>query len=337
MTHIHARAGSLAAALTLALAAASPALAQDPPPADPAPAPEQPSSQAPPPPANGSLTLAVKKLYRDGPRRVALRRNRIKVQGRLEPVVAGQRVEIRFTRGRRVLAKRTVAVRDGAFSLRRRVRWTGDLRVRAVHKASPEVGRAASPRIRFLAVRPKAGPGSRGAVVRVLQRSLRRMRYAARLTGVYDSATADAVMAWRKVNGRRRVWSAGRGVVRAIAARRGAYRVRHRVRGNHAEADLSRQIMALVERGKLHRVYHVSSGAPSTPTIRGRFSVYRKDPGTNSLGMVHSTYFRGGYAVHGYKSVPTYPASHGCLRVPIRDAWAIYNWFGHGDRVIVDP
>ena len=37
-------------------------------------------------------------------------------------------------------------------------------------------------------------------------------------------------------------------------------------------------------------------------------------------GMVHSNYFIGGYAIHGYVSVPAYPASHGCLRVPIPDA-----------------
>jgi lipoprotein-anchoring transpeptidase ErfK/SrfK len=28
-------------------------------------------------------------------------------------------------------------------------------------------------------------------------------------------------------------------------------------------------------------------------------------------------YFNGGIAVHGYTSVPTYPASHGCVRVSI--------------------
>jgi lipoprotein-anchoring transpeptidase ErfK/SrfK len=51
--------------------------------------------------------------------------------------------------------------------------------------------------------------------------------------------------------------------------------------------------------------------------------------------MVHSSYFIGGYAIHGYASVPTYPASHGCLRVPIPSAWNIYSWVDFGTRVFV--
>ena len=59
--------------------------------------------------------------------------------------------------------------------------------------------------------------------------------------------------------------------------------------------------------------------------------------GTNGVGMVHSSYFIRGYAIHGYASVPTFPASHGCLRVPIPDAWSIYRWVRMGDVVRVYP
>ena len=61
--------------------------------------------------------------------------------------------------------------------------------------------------------------------------------------------------------------------------------------------------------------------------------MYSKTPGTNAKGMVHSNYFIRGYAIHGYASVPTYPASHGCVRVPIPDAMSIYNWVRLGDRI----
>jgi lipoprotein-anchoring transpeptidase ErfK/SrfK len=60
-----------------------------------------------------------------------------------------------------------------------------------------------------------------------------------------------------------------------------------------------------------------------------------KQPGTNAKGMVHSSYFIRGYAIHGYSSVPPYNASHGCLRVPVPNAWFIYNWVKMGDRVSV--
>jgi lipoprotein-anchoring transpeptidase ErfK/SrfK len=52
--------------------------------------------------------------------------------------------------------------------------------------------------------------------------------------------------------------------------------------------------------------------------------------------MVDSAYFIRGYAIHGYVSVPNFPASHGCLRVPIRYARAIFDWVRIGDVVWVE-
>lgn len=91
----------------------------------------------------------------------------------------------------------------------------------------------------------------------------------------------------------------------------------------------------LAKHGEVDEIYHISSGAPATPTILGKFRFYRKEPGTNSHGMVHSVYFHRGYATHGYPSVPTYPASHGCLRNPIPDSRHIYNWIDLGDPIYV--
>jgi lipoprotein-anchoring transpeptidase ErfK/SrfK len=69
--------------------------------------------------------------------------------------------------------------------------------------------------------------------------------------------------------------------------------------------------------------------------VFGTFSFYSKTPGTNAKGMVDSNYFIRGYAIHGYHEVPTYAASHGCIRVPIPDAASIYNWISLGDRIYV--
>ena len=87
--------------------------------------------------------------------------------------------------------------------------------------------------------------------------------------------------------------------------------------------------------GKPDRLYTMSSGKPSTPTVLGSYRVYMREPGTNSHGMVYSSYFIRGYAIHGYYEVPPYPASHGCLRVPVPDAVPIWNWIG-GTGVPVD-
>ena len=92
-------------------------------------------------------------------------------------------------------------------------------------------------------------------------------------------------------------------------------------------------MLAFVDRGRPVAVYHVSSGKASTPTVFGAFRFYRKQPGTNSKGMVHSNYFIGGYAIHGYKSVPNYPASHGCIRVPIPNARAVDSRIRLGETI----
>ena len=67
----------------------------------------------------------------------------------------------------------------------------------------------------------------------------------------------------------------------------------------------------------------------------GHFYVYSKTPGTNEKGMVDSNYFIRGYAIHGYPEVPVYAASHGCLRVPIPNAAAIFSWVQIGTAVDV--
>jgi lipoprotein-anchoring transpeptidase ErfK/SrfK len=91
--------------------------------------------------------------------------------------------------------------------------------------------------------------------------------------------------------------------------------------------------MAFANKGKVVRIYHVSTGAPATPTVRGTYRVYMKDPGTNAKGMVKSSYFTGGYAIHGYAEVPVYNASHGCVRVPVPSAGSIYAWVHMGTRI----
>jgi len=87
--------------------------------------------------------------------------------------------------------------------------------------------------------------------------------------------------------------------------------------------------------GVIQHLYAFSSGKPSTPTITGHYSFYRQEPGYNSEGMYYSFYWHNGYAVHGYHEVPTYAASHGCVRTFIADQPRIYEQLHFGESIFV--
>ncbi len=141
-----------------------------------------------------------------------------------------------------------------------------------------------------------------------------------------------ATLAFRKVNHMSRNMSYRPVIFRKLLMGRGAFEPRFDD-GHHVEADLSRQVMALVEGGRPVATFHISSGTSATPTVRGNFHFYLKQPGYNAKRMYYSVYFIGGYATHGYSPVPNYPASHGCLRVPIPNALSIFNWIDVGDPI----
>ena len=143
------------------------------------------------------------------------------------------------------------------------------------------------------------------------------------------------MMAFRKTNGMKRTFNANPGIFKKLANGRGGFHLKYPGAGKHVEVDISRQVMVLANNGKPQHTIHVSTGAPATPTIRGHFRFYSRQAGFNSSGMYYSVYFRGGYATHGYHSVPTYPASHGCVRNPIPLSVFIYNWVRLGMSIYV--
>jgi hypothetical protein len=181
--------------------------------------------------------------------------------------------------------------------------------------------------------------GAHGPAVLLLQDELARLRYEVPVSGRFDEATGRAVLAFRKVVGLGRIESANAGLFQRLRDGAGRFHVRYPGDGDHVEADLSKQVLVEVERrGRVRRILTMSSGKPSTPTVLGRFRVYSKTPGTNSEGMVDSNYFIRGYAIHGYAEVPAYAASHGCLRIPIPSAPAVFAWvrFGYPVDVYTD-
>ncbi len=290
-------------------------------------------------PVAGQIKLVLAHVGGSPP--FALLGQRIAVRGIVTPYVGGQTVSVSFYRDGRQVQARTVSVQamgNGTGRLRVNFvsRYGGFVQARATHAATAQQGAFAgrSPGVRYVSA--DIGPGARGQSVRLLQSELHALHYAVGLSGSFDEGTGRALIAFRKMTGLERVPEAGRRVFEELARGAGRFHVRYPRDGRHVEADLSKQVLAEIEPGgRVRAIYEMSSGKPSTPTVLGRFQVYLKTPGFNSEGMYDSNYFIRGYAIHGYAEVPTYAASHGCLRVPIPDAPAIYAWVRTGTAVDV--
>jgi lipoprotein-anchoring transpeptidase ErfK/SrfK len=307
------------------LALAPAASAQDPIVPLPAPAPEE-----------ANLTVALDSGISYKGRKYAIEGEKVVARGTLKPFVPGQKVLVRIFRGGQPIAGKTVNVRGGGvYSATLRVSRHGVLGLRATHDKTNEQKGATSNTVRFGSIVPSAHSGSSGTKVRLLQKGLARLGYVTHRGGRFDAATARAVLAFRKVNKLSRTTSAKRKIFRMLFAGKGGYKLRYPNAGKHVEFDWSRQVLVLARGAKAVRIYHASSGKPSTPTVFGSFRFYRRQAGTNHLGMVWTTYFYGGYAIHGYHSVPTYAASHGCIRVPIPNSHSIYRWLNLGDQIFV--
>ncbi|MEZ5406597.1 MAG: L,D-transpeptidase family protein [Acidimicrobiales bacterium] len=159
--------------------------------------------------------------------------------------------------------------------------------------------------------------GATGPEVAALQNQLMGLGYwLGEPDGVFDEDTRHAVIAFQKLSGLARDGVAGpatRSVLDA-AARPGA----RSTAGHVIEVDLAHQVLLIVDEGTVTEVIDVSTGRRAGTTPAGTFAVERQIDGLRRapLGRLYRPkYFHGGVAVHGFTSVPTKPASHGCVRV----------------------
>jgi peptidoglycan hydrolase-like protein with peptidoglycan-binding domain len=160
--------------------------------------------------------------------------------------------------------------------------------------------------------------GATGPEVAQLQQRLSEMGYwLPGVDGKYSSATTHAVTAFQKTNNLPRTGKADPATLAAMltAPRPASLRP---VPGRSLEVDLGRQILMVANGGQVDMVLDMSSGKRSTPTPKGDYQIQRQIDGLriSKLGELwRPKYFTGGYALHGSPSVPTSPASHGCVRL----------------------
>lgn len=147
--------------------------------------------------------------------------------------------------------------------------------------------------------------------------------------GRWDSTSRSALVAFQKVEGLKRTGSLSRADYdRLMLADRPTP---HESGPAHVEVDLERQVLFMVDdTGTVTHILPVSTGSGKLFTSQGvtreartwpgRYKIRQKIAGwkKSPLGrMYYPNYFMWGTAIHGYPSVPTRPASHGCVRIPM--------------------
>ena len=260
---------------------------------------------------------------------------RPRVEGAISPVAGGNWIRLKLRRldTGKVVAKRTVRSRDrGSFGTFFRIKRPGAYRAIASFnndnwkKVSRKTAKKSTPL-------PSLGSGSSGIFVKLLERRLAQLGHHLRgRDKYYGQDTLDAVMAFNKVHGRARVSHVSSSTWYTLA---GAHRPKARFSGPrfHIEVNQSKQVLYVVRGGKVRKILHVSTGAPSTPTYDGTYQFWGKIAGYSPNRLYYPSYFHGARAIHGWPEVPPYNASHGCVRVPMWAAKWIYRQTEIGDTI----
>ncbi|MBD3142717.1 L,D-transpeptidase family protein [Microbispora camponoti] len=199
--------------------------------------------------------------------------------------------------------------------------------------------------------------GAKGSVVKALQARLKELGYVpGSVDGRYGGATLTAVWAFQKVQGITPTSTVAARTWRALENPRAPKVLVPRGKATRVEVNLTKQVMVLYRGGVPVLISHISSGSGIPYTeyatwngTRQRFSGSARTPTgdykttwrvkgwhRSYLGQLYNPiFFNGGIALHGALSVPLYPASHGCVRLPMNVAELLPGMLGKGVPVHV--
>ena len=252
------------------------------------------------------------------------------LSGRLSPAYSGARLSIARRQADGSWKDIAIVGTDSAGAYRWSVTpgLVGSYVFRTVLPAAPAYLAAYTPPV-ALQVDPRTlRQGDSGGDVASLERRLAAQKAdVGRIDGVFDYDLKHALTAFQKSQGIPRTGVYDRTTSNRLAAPV-PVKLRYPKAGRAVEIDLRKQVLYLSEGGVLRRIVDISSGNNElyesegvtyrATTPLGSFRIQRKIDGVrvSRLGELYRpAYFYSGWAIHGSKSVPTYPASHGCIRV----------------------
>lgn len=167
--------------------------------------------------------------------------------------------------------------------------------------------------------------GSSGEDVRRFEQRLVQLKYFSGnpSDGRFDQETRHAVIAVQKQHGLTRDGIAGPQTHGALKCA-STPKARFPKSGKHAEVSIDRQLVYMFDGGRVTGIFDASTGRKGRETPKGNFRVSWKKQGRNESSefpgayLYNPSYFTNrGHAIHGADSVPTSPASSGCVRVSV--------------------
>jgi N-acetylmuramoyl-L-alanine amidase len=262
--------------------------------------------------------------------------DKVKVRGSIQPPQREDRVTVTLFRGGQAVGKKKVDLKDGntTYKATFRIPKTGTYRGRAKFDDDEHATAIDWTGKRTAPLPPNISMGSTGIYTRLLEKRLRQLHYwVPPPNKKFDHRTADGVIAFHKVQFMPRVdYVTGKTWKRLQKPIRPSPRAKKRP--FHIEVDQTRQVLFVIKHRKIAWIVHTSTGAGGA-THDGVFYVHRKIAGYSPNLLYYPSYFDGNRAVHGWPKVPTYPASHGCARVPNWTAIWLYHLMDMGTQVRV--
>jgi peptidoglycan hydrolase-like protein with peptidoglycan-binding domain len=202
------------------------------------------------------------------------------------------------------------------------------------------------------------GTGARGPQIQAVEQRLADLKFdPGPIDGVFDQMTRYAMETFQKSLGGIPTGSVTDGDVFAMNFYRYAEPHHGTAEGNRTEIDIARQVITLYENYQVRLITTTSTAsgeeycyitpkkAPTqricehatTPSGRYTYYLFRSGWDDGDLGALYNPYyFNKGRAIHGYESVPTKPASHGCARIPMYVSEYWHTLVHDGDAVYVD-
>ncbi|MDZ7577451.1 MAG: L,D-transpeptidase family protein [Candidatus Nanopelagicales bacterium] len=176
----------------------------------------------------------------------------------------------------------------------------------------------------------KLGRGHKGTDVAALTRKLDALGFHTPPVGPrYTAAVGDAVLAFQKARGLPRTSKMTKRVWRKLLAAK-PIKPRYRSPSLHIEVDKGKQLLMVVRGGRVIGALHTSTGATGNTPV-GRHRIIQR----GGSYLYRFMAFKGNFGIHGYVPVPPYPASHGCVRLPMWAADWVWDRVDYGTSVIV--